>query len=66
MERFGNVRRSLGRWKRENGINLKERLCVLRSGLEVEYLFGFFDWEKIKYLKLEVVKVFRDEEEYWR
>ncbi|XP_009103419.1 uncharacterized protein LOC103829502 [Brassica rapa] len=66
VERFGNVRRSLGRWKRENGINSKERLCVLRSDLEAEYSSGSPDWEKIKYLKSEVAKAFRDEEEYWR
>ncbi|KAL0656348.1 hypothetical protein Bca4012_076932 [Brassica carinata] len=40
VEGFGNVRRSLGRWKRESGINSKERICALRSDLEAEYSYG--------------------------
>ncbi|CAG7901998.1 unnamed protein product, partial [Brassica rapa] len=36
-ERFGCVRRSLGRWKRECSNNSKERLCGLRYDLEAEY-----------------------------
>ena len=40
MEWFGNVRRSLERWKRESGINSKERICALRSDLEAEYSYG--------------------------
>ena len=52
--------------ERESGINSKERLCALRSDLEAEYSSGTPDWEKINFLKSEVAKAFRDEEEYWR
>ena len=66
VERFGNVRRSLGRWKRESGINSKERMCALPSDLEAAYSSGTPDWEKINFLKSEVAHAFRDEKEYWR
>ena len=66
VEWFGSVRRSLGRWKRDCSNNSKERLCGLRFDLEAEYSSGVPDWEKIKFLKLEISQAFRDEEEFWR
>lgn len=65
VERFGCVRRSLGRWKRESGSNSKERMCALRFDLEAEYTSGSPDWEKIRFLKSEIAKAFRDEEDFW-
>lgn len=65
VDRFGSVRRCLGKWKRENGLNSKERLCVVRLDLENEYAAGDLDWGKINFLKSEIAKAYREEEEYW-
>ena len=66
VERFGCVRRNLGRWKRESCNNLRERMSALRVDLEAEYSVRDPDWEKINFLKSDFAQAFRDEEEFWR
>lgn len=66
VDKLGCVRRVLGRWKRENESNSRERTLRLREDLEREHCKQAPDFKKISYLKDEIGKAFKDEEDYWK
>lgn len=65
LDSLGEVRRSLGKWKRENEMNSKERLMKLRHELELETGSLAPSWERVRDLKLEIGKAFKEEEDFW-
>lgn len=65
LESLSEVRKSLGKWKRENDHNSNERLQKLRHELELETSSLAPCWEKLGELKSEIIKAFKEEEDFW-
>lgn len=65
IDKLGSVRRSLGKWKRENGNNSKTRMLSIREDLEREHCKQSPDFEKIRLFREEIGKAFKDEEDFW-
>lgn len=65
LDCLGEVRKALGKWKRENNQNSNERLQTLRHELELQTSSLVPCWERVGELKTEIGKAFKEEEDYW-
>lgn len=65
LDSLGDVRKSLGKWKKENDHNSCERLKKLRHELELETSSLGPCWERVGELKVEIAKGFKEEEDFW-
>ncbi|CAA7056904.1 unnamed protein product [Microthlaspi erraticum] len=65
-DRLRDVRKSLSVWKRNNKMNLNDRVQLLEKNLEEEQSVSFPCTGRLRYLKRELVFAYKDEEMYWR
>ncbi|KAJ4887523.1 Uncharacterized protein Rs2_27271 [Raphanus sativus] len=65
-ERIETCRKLLSKWKRSEVSNSKKMIVKLRVELEQEEMKLVPSMSRIVYLKLELGKLFQEEEEYWK
>lgn len=65
LNSLGEVRKALGKWKRENNLNSNEKMRNLRHELELETSSLAPCWDRVKELKNEIGNTFREEEDFW-
>ncbi|XP_018463849.2 uncharacterized protein LOC108835040 [Raphanus sativus] len=65
LECLGEVRKDLGKWKRDDNQNSNERLQSLRNELELQMSSLVPCWERVGELKAEIGRAFKEEEDYW-
>lgn len=65
-ERLRRCRKSLSKWKRENGTNAKEKIDRIQREIEVLHVKVHPSIYRMKCLKREMVVVHREEESFWQ
>ncbi|KAJ4902361.1 hypothetical protein Rs2_16312 [Raphanus sativus] len=65
VDSIGAVRKSLGKWKRDNNLNSNEHMKKLRHELELETSSTAPCWERVGELNVEINKAFKEEEDFW-
>lgn len=65
-ERIASCRKLLSKWKRNEANNSRKMITNLRVELEEEEEKMAPSMHRIVYLKLELAKLFQEEEEYWK
>ncbi|XP_013608138.1 PREDICTED: uncharacterized protein LOC106314876 [Brassica oleracea var. oleracea] len=65
-DRIASCRKALSKWKRNEASNSKKMIMRFRVELEEEEKKTSPTMHKIVYLKLELAKLFQEEEEYWK
>lgn len=65
-ERIASCRKLLSKWKRNEVSNSKKMILRFREELEMEEKKMSPSMPRIVYLKLELAKLFQEEEEYWK
>ena len=65
-DRIISCRKALSKWKRNEASNSKKMIRRFRMELEEEEKKSFPTMHRIVYLKLELAKLFQEEEEYWK
>lgn len=65
-ERIAACRKILSKWKRSEVSNSKRMIVKLRVELEQEEMKSDPSMPRIIFLKLELAKLFQEEEEYWK
>ena len=65
-ERIASCRKILAQWKRTGASNSKKMIMKLRTELEEEEKKVSPNLQRTIYMKLELAKLFQEEEEYWK
>ena len=65
-ERLRRCRKSLSKWKRENGTNAKVKIDLIQSEIEVVHAAEFPSFDRMRILKRDLVLAHREEESFWQ
>lgn len=64
--RLSNCRKALSQWKKQSQANSKERITVLQNDLETEQSSMDPSSMRCEFLRRELLKAYRDEENFWK
>ncbi|KAJ4885151.1 Zinc knuckle CX2CX4HX4C protein [Raphanus sativus] len=65
-DRIVSCRKALSKWKRSETSNSKKMIHKMRTELEIEEKKPAPNMPRLIFLKLELAKLFQEEEEYWK